>query len=352
MKRLLTIILIFAVSAGLQAQITADFTSEDVCLGDTSVFINASTSSEPIAQIFWDLDSDGQFDDASGDTTSWIFETHGYKNIGIRIVTENNFSNANYKQVYIAENPLPNFNLRQPCSGVPTIFENRVQLEEGQIESFYYTFGDGSGPSTQESPSHVYDVPGSYQVYIQTTTSFGCVNENDRTIEIRQSPDLELNVPADTSLGITGSVTLEVLTPYDSIRWSTGETVSQITVTEPGIYTVTVYENSCPTSQSVDVQDEGSGSGTPIPGEFDVMTLITPNNDGFNDRWQINNITQKSPCQVSVFTRDGVLVFSSNDYQNDWTGDFKGKPLPEGSYYYVIECSNNEVVSGTLSILR
>ncbi|MCF8303479.1 MAG: gliding motility-associated C-terminal domain-containing protein [Bacteroidales bacterium] len=352
MKKLLITGLFLFVLGGLQAQIEADFEAEDVCLGDTTTLISTSTSNSPIVLWKWDLDSDGEFDDASGDTLIMVYEEWGNKTVGLRIVNENSFSSATYQQVYVAENPFPIFNLKQACSGTETLFENRIELEEGEIESFYYEFGDDSNPSTVESPAHVYDQPGTYQVYMQITTSFGCQNENYRTIEIRESPELELNAPPDTSLGITGRLTLQVNTPFDSVRWSTGDNVSSITVTEAGTYTVTVYENGCPNSQEINVSGGTGGGPSPISGEYDIMNLITPNNDGFNDQWRINNITQRGPCKVSVFTRDGVQVFSSDDYQNDWKGRYKGKPLPEGSYYYVVECGNNEVVSGTISILR
>jgi gliding motility-associated-like protein len=39
---------------------------------------------------------------------------------------------------------------------------------------------------------------------------------------------------------------------------------------------------------------------------------------------------------VRVLNRYGQLVYRSDNYQNDWEGKVDGKPVPDGTYYYVI----------------
>jgi hypothetical protein len=47
------------------------------------------------------------------------------------------------------------------------------------------------------------------------------------------------------------------------------------------------------------------------------------------------------------------VVFSSDNYANDWAGTFAGSPLPEGVYLYHISCPNeNEPFKGYLQIIR
>ena len=38
-----------------------------------------------------------------------------------------------------------------------------------------------------------------------------------------------------------------------------------------------------------------------------------------------------------VYSRAGLLVFNKTNYQNNWDGTQNGNPLPEGSYYYLID---------------
>jgi gliding motility-associated-like protein len=68
-----------------------------------------------------------------------------------------------------------------------------------------------------------------------------------------------------------------------------------------------------------------------------VKNAFTPNGDGQNDRWLVTNggACTKS-IAVKVFNRYGQLVFRSDNYQNNWEGTNDGKPIPDGTYYYVI----------------
>ncbi|WP_130735931.1 PKD domain-containing protein [Flavobacterium sp. J27] len=65
---------------------------------------------------------------------------------------------------------------------------------------------------------------------------------------------------------------------------------------------------------------------------------ISPNDDGENDTWIIENITNFPKAKIEVFDRNGVAVFNAIDYQNDWRGlkQNSGELLPVGSYYFVI----------------
>ena len=72
--------------------------------------------------------------------------------------------------------------------------------------------------------------------------------------------------------------------------------------------------------------------------------VVTPNGDGINDSWEAfgaDNCIKK--VSVFIYNRYGSLVYRSLDYQNNWKGDFNGKPCPDGTYYAII---NFELISG------
>lgn len=84
-----------------------------------------------------------------------------------------------------------------------------------------------------------------------------------------------------------------------------------------------------------------------------VPNTITPNNDGSNDFWIIDNIEQFPNHSIQVFNRNGSPVFKVNNYQNDWNGKRNGNELPATTYYYVIDLGNgDEILKGDLSIIR
>ncbi|WP_153798010.1 gliding motility-associated C-terminal domain-containing protein [Foetidibacter luteolus] len=67
-----------------------------------------------------------------------------------------------------------------------------------------------------------------------------------------------------------------------------------------------------------------------------VPNAFSPNGDGINDTWVLEAISAYPNCKVTVFNRYGSPVFSSTGYNTKWDGSYNGKPLPLGTYYYVI----------------
>jgi gliding motility-associated-like protein len=84
----------------------------------------------------------------------------------------------------------------------------------------------------------------------------------------------------------------------------------------------------------------------------DIMYLFTPNNDGFNDLWELPEMSTWGNCDVKVYNRWGKLVYDNKNYNNTWDGTSGGKPVPEGPYYFVIKTENAGTVKGTVNIVR
>ncbi len=84
----------------------------------------------------------------------------------------------------------------------------------------------------------------------------------------------------------------------------------------------------------------------------DAPRAFTPNGDGKNDIWIINNIDVYESCPIRIFNRRGQNVYESNSYNNDWDALYNGKELPEGAYYYILNCGPSEVHTGNITILR
>ena len=84
-----------------------------------------------------------------------------------------------------------------------------------------------------------------------------------------------------------------------------------------------------------------------------VPNTFTPNGDGYNDRWDIRDLNQYVGCVVEVYNTTGALVFRSIGYGQPWDGTSGGKPVPAGTYYYVIDPKNGrQRIAGYVTILR
>lgn len=84
-----------------------------------------------------------------------------------------------------------------------------------------------------------------------------------------------------------------------------------------------------------------------------VPNAFTPNGDGTNDSWHIPALAYYPHCLVNIYSRNGSLVFHSNGYTVNWDGNYNGKLLPTGTYYFIIEAeSKGAKVSGPVTIIR
>jgi len=89
--------------------------------------------------------------------------------------------------------------------------------------------------------------------------------------------------------------------------------------------------------------------------EFIIPTVITPNLDGKNDLFVIDNLNNAYPtCEVVIVNRWGTIVYQSTGYKNPWDGTHNGKELPLGTYFYKIQLNDPDktAYSGPISIIR
>ena len=81
-----------------------------------------------------------------------------------------------------------------------------------------------------------------------------------------------------------------------------------------------------------------------LPVKLKIPNIFTPNGDGVNDYFEIGYGDEGKPIndlndyflshKLTVINRWGRVVYESKDYKNDWDGG----SLPDGTYFYVLEC--------------
>jgi gliding motility-associated-like protein len=114
---------------------------------------------------------------------------------------------------------------------------------------------------------------------------------------------------------------------------------------EDMIYTLKVLSaDGCTSSDEVSVKLLKTPS---IPNAF------SPNGDGVHDRWEIQYLDSYPGATVEIFNRYGQKVFESRGYLKPWDGMLQGKPLPVGTYYYLIDPKNGrKPMAGYVDIIR
>jgi len=100
---------------------------------------------------------------------------------------------------------------------------------------------------------------------------------------------------------------------------------------------------------------EKSGCGQ-ITQEFVVLVFppfFTPNNDSYNDVWQVTGMENYPQAQVTIFDRYGKLIAQLTAAKMSWDGTFNKMPLPASDYWYALKIDNTHpVFKGHFSLKR
>ncbi|MDG2330889.1 MAG: HYR domain-containing protein [Flavobacteriales bacterium] len=71
--------------------------------------------------------------------------------------------------------------------------------------------------------------------------------------------------------------------------------------------------------------------------KINIPQGLSPNADGLNDQFIIPGISQFEVRNIKVYDRWGKVVYSSESYNNDWSGtNFNGSRLIDDTYFYEI----------------
>lgn len=76
--------------------------------------------------------------------------------------------------------------------------------------------------------------------------------------------------------------------------------------------------------------------------------IITPNGDLINDVFVIRNIWQYPEARLTIYNRWGNVLFETENYQNDWSGD----ELVDGVYFYQVSLIGEFDIHGFFHISR
>ncbi len=79
--------------------------------------------------------------------------------------------------------------------------------------------------------------------------------------------------------------------------------------------------------------------GTAQVNELIIENALSPNGDGVNDVFEIENIEDYPDNELTIYNRWGTKIFSEKNYGNNWDGKSmqNNKLLPVGTYFYVVK---------------
>jgi gliding motility-associated-like protein len=168
----------------------------------------------------------------------------------------------------------------------------------------------------------------------------------------------------DSCLQSSISFSIATASPINQINWNFGDPNSGVNnsssslnpshqFSEIGTYQINaIVDFDCfseTVTQTITLVDCSDTQSPNLPFEF--PNVITPNGDGINDIFEIENLPENT--EVIILNRWGNIVFSATNYQNNWDGkDTSGKNLVEGIYTYKFNTKEGKVGHGFLHLVK
>jgi gliding motility-associated-like protein len=206
-----------------------------------------------------------------------------------------------------------------------------------------------SGNQVRASQVYNFSTKNSYNIRVRATDKGGLSFENVYTVSVSQLPTLtgtgneygtQLQTIASTTPKISKGFTSKLIVSGSDVatyNWSPSASLSSTSIYNP------IAKPSQTQSYSVRVTNV-YGSTTTLNITVEVMedvnitanNILTPNGDGQNDKWEIENLSSYPNNELVIVDRAKRVIFRKTGYANDWNGLFNGAPLPPDTYYFIL----------------
>lgn len=154
----------------------------------------------------------------------------------------------------------------------------------------------------------------------------------------------------DTTVCRNSKLTLFVQNAVD-VHWNIGWQGESVTIypEEPLVVAATITTGD-KTDTTVYIHIGVVNCGLWIP------TAFTPNSDGLNDEFLVHAPADINHYECTIYDRSRGILFRTQNILQGWDGTFNGKPLPFGSYFYIITYYDalgiKHVEKGQITLIR
>lgn len=238
------------------------------------------------------------------------------------------------------------FTATNRCLNQTTLFE--IQTDVTSADSITWNFGDltsvnnsGSGITT----SHTYSSIGDFNV-ISTVYYNGIPTPFDQIVTIQDLPIVDLG--PDLILEDGQTVILDAGNAGATFRWQDQSDQQTLEVSLAGTYFVEVTNlHSCTARDTIEISFQ-SPDLLPVS----IPNTFTPNGDGENDYWVIENLELYPGHRLKLFDRQGNLIKDWEPYDNSWNGQVNSINQSIGTYFFILTDNNQVLRKGSVSMIR
>ncbi|HMN33060.1 MAG TPA: PKD domain-containing protein [Chitinophagaceae bacterium] len=303
---------------------------DSICI-TTPLMLSSTSTPAGFIQHYWNFGDGHDTTSGTGALMSHYYNQGGSFDVKMIITDTLGCRDSMSKTIFVDLPTFVDFVMSDSmvCAGDPVFLIDSIAPS---FVDFYWDFGDGQTHKNNHNPIHVWDTPGSYTVSLSTERIVCPEGTKQKNITVNAYPNVSLGPDTSICPGLTNPILLsDVNNPFALHLWSTGETGSSISVTEPGRYWVKASNGNCATSDSIWVKRDCYLN---IPNSF------SPNGDGLNDYFLPRELLSSglTSFKMDIYNRWGENIFTTNSIDGrGWDGKYNGVLQPIGVYVYLIE---------------
>ncbi len=193
-----------------------------------------------------------------------------------------------------------------------------------------------------------------------TTLNLVCTTTETINLDLEEGDEMEIDLATKELVGTKCAIKVMDADPNNPVADFHGmakkESMIMVEAMEKGwesrSYTMCDEYNVCDTTKLKVQVREKIKVKEPVDSTIVIYNAFSPNDDGNNDVFYIKNIEFFPNSTLSIYNRWGNEVFTTEAYQNDWTGTFGSNKLPDGTYYFVLEVKGKKTRSGYVELRR
>ena len=173
--------------------------------------------------------------------------------------------------------------------------------------------------------------------YLFTPNSFQCASNQTIAVAIQDSQIQSIGYEVSNAFSETPTLAI-IVHPTGNYMYQLDDGIFQMdsffNAVSPGVHHVSVIDsNGCGMiSKIADIR------------VIDYPKYFTPNDDGFNDYWNIIGLNHDYDARIYIYDRYGKLLKQISPMGRGWDGTYNGTLMPSSDYWFKIDYLENNIL--------
>jgi gliding motility-associated-like protein len=199
----------------------------------------------------------------------------------------------------------------------------------------HFAWTNEAGNTVGTSNNYQATLPGNYTL-VATSNATGCASEPVTVVVTPSEPAL-VTYEVSEDFAESQSITVTATGQGNNFEYQLDNGPFQDS---------NVFENVSSGIHTVTVRDKyGCGSVTIQALVVNYPKFFTPNGDGYNDSWNIRDLSNQSTASIVIYDRYGKILKQIKPNNTGWDGTYNGKTMPADDYWFSVSYTDENQVA-------